>query len=122
MTKLTALQVAHAKNRGLINDGAGLYLKITDSGTKSWVFRYRQNGRQRYHGLGSVKILSLAEARDAALKCRKMRLAGLDPIEEKKKQKIATQLEEAKAISFQDCAEQYISAHKAAWRNGNRLW
>ena len=85
MGKLTMLQVVQAKKPGLINDGNGLYLRITKSGTKSWVFRYRINGRLRDHGLGSVEILTLAEARHAAQTCRKIRFEGKDPIEERKK-------------------------------------
>jgi hypothetical protein len=82
--KLTKVIVASAIKRGLLNDGDGLYLQIAASGGKSWIFRYREHGRHRYHGLGSTKTLTLSEAREAARQCRKLRLQGLDPIEEKK--------------------------------------
>jgi len=117
MAKLTALQVAKAKNRGLISDGGGLYLQITARGSKSWIYRYRANGRLRDHGLGSVNILSLAEARDAALECRKLRLHGIDPIDAKKKRRVAAQLDAAKAMTFADCATAYIQAHTSGWKN-----
>ena len=42
-----------------------------------------RHGRPRWHGLGSLELVSLAEARDAALVCRKMLLEGVDPIEAK---------------------------------------
>ena len=37
------------------------------------------NGRRREMGLGPLAILSLAEARERANECRKMRLDGIDP-------------------------------------------
>lgn len=118
MPKLTNLHVSKLTTRGgLYNDGDGLYLQITARGTKSWIYRYRSDGRLRDHGLGSIKILSLAEARDAARDCRKLRLQGIDPINHKREVRTAEKLEAARAISFQDCAEQYIKAHKASWKN-----
>ena len=117
MSKLTALQVKNVKTPGLINDGGGLYLRIAPGGSKSWVYRYRQNGRLRSHGLGSANTLSLAEARDKALSCRKMRLEGIDPIDAKKKRRIADRLAAAKAINFADCARQCIEMKRAGWKN-----
>jgi len=117
MPKLTALQVSKLKNRGLYGDGDGLYLQITAKGSKSWLFRYRVDGKLRHHGLGSVKTLSLAEARESARDCRKLRLQGIDPIDYKKQQRAVEKLEAAKAISFQDCAETYIESHKCGWKS-----
>jgi hypothetical protein len=56
-------------------DGGGLYLRVAEGGSKNWVFRYTANGRLRDMGLGPVHTLSLAEARDAATECRKLRPA-----------------------------------------------
>ena len=117
MPKLTALHVSKLTTRGLYNDGDGLYLQITARGTKSWIFRYRVDDKLRDHGLGSVKTLTLAEAREIARDCRKLRLSGIDPIDHKQKRRVAEKLEAARAISFQDCAAAYISAHKASWKN-----
>src|ERR1700688_2859570 len=90
--KLSALKVAREKRPGLYGDGGGLYLQIADRGSKSWVFRYwiaardpasgnvvrdpitnKLKGRVREMGLGSCITVSLAEARDRALECRKLR-------------------------------------------------
>ncbi len=122
MGKLTALQVKNATKRGYLGDGDGLYLRITPTATKSWVFRYRNDGKLREHGLGSVNTLTLAEAREEALSCRKLRLQGLDPIVEKSRQRIASQLEAAKSVSFKDCVESYVDAHKSSWRNAKHTW
>ena len=122
MAKLTALQVSNATKRGLLGDGGGLYLKISPTGTKSWVFRYRVAGKLRYHGLGSANTLTLAEARDKALACRKLRLDGIDPIDAKRRQRVADRLDSTKAISFEECAKQYIAAHKSSWKNAKHAW
>ena len=83
--KLTTIQVRQAKARGLYGDGGGLFLQISASGAKSWVFRYKQAGRLRVMGLGPIHTVSLAEAREKALACRKARLDGIDPIEQRRK-------------------------------------
>lgn len=124
MGKLTIQQVKSTNRRGFYGDGDGLYLKVTETGTKSWVFRFRVNGKLRDHGLGSVNTLSLAEARQAAQECRKLRLQGQDPIEAKRRQRVTAQLEAAKAVSFKACVESYVASHKSSWRNAKhqRQW
>ncbi len=106
----------------MLHDGGGLYLQISKSGSRSWIYRYFSDGKSHDHGLGSFKVLALAEARDAALQCRKLRAQGFDPISEKKKRRVAAQLEAAKSISFKDCVEQYLEAHKSAWKNNRHTW
>ena len=117
LNKLNALAVTRASKRGYLSDGGGLYLQISASGAKSWVFRFREGAKLKEMGLGATHTLSLAEARDAAALCRKQRLAGLDPIAARNDARLAARLEAAKAITFQQCAEQYIEGHKASWQN-----
>ena len=50
--RLTAIKVATLKAKGLHPDGAGLYLRITSSGTKSWLFRFSRDGATRDMGFG----------------------------------------------------------------------
>jgi integrase len=117
--RLKALTVSRAKEKGIYADGGGLYLQVSAAGTKSWIFRYRLNGRKtpRDMGLGSLDTVSLAEARDKATEARKLTLDGVDPIEARKAVRQGQALEAASAIAFKDCAEKYIAAHKAGWRN-----
>ena len=70
-----------------------------------------------FMGLGPVHTVTLAEARDKAREARKLILEGVDPIEAKRARKQARALEAASAMVFKDCAEKYIAAHKAGWRN-----
>jgi integrase len=115
--RLTTRTVETIRKPGLHADGAGLYLHVSKSGAKSWIFRWRNQGRLRDMGLGPFNTVSLAEARDRALACRKLKLDGGDPIEERRARRQAAKLESAKAMTFRECAEAYIAAHQAGWRN-----
>lgn len=115
--RLTARAVEAIKKPGLHADGAGLYLHVSKNGAKSWIFRWKHEGRLRDMGLGPLNAISLAEARDKALACRKLKLDGRDPIEERRSQRQAVKLESAKAMTFRQCAEAYIAAHRTGWRN-----
>ena len=60
-------------------DGNGLYLFVQPSGTRSWIQRLVIRGRKRELGLGSVALVSLAEAREKALANRKLAAGGRRP-------------------------------------------
>jgi integrase len=115
--KLTALAVDKAKRRGYYGDGGGLFLQVSPNGAKSWVFRFKEAGKLREMGLGPVHTIGLADAREKARECRRLRLDGLDPIEVRKATRTQVKLDAAKAMTFKACAERYIAAHKAGWRN-----
>jgi integrase len=119
--KLTSVTVRQAKERGLYGDGGGLFLQVGATGGKSWVFRWKHAGKFRVMGLGPIHTISLAEARELARDCRKLRLEGRDPIDERRARRAVTALESAKAISFRECAEAYIAAHQAGWRNAKHV-
>src|SRR5258706_10083740 len=114
--KLTALTVSQAKRRGYYGDGGGLFLQVSATGSKSWVFRFRDGGRLREMGLGPTHTITLAEARHKALECRKLRLEDEDPVEARHAIRAAGKLDAAKAITIRQCAEAYIGAHKAGGR------
>jgi hypothetical protein len=86
--KLTALAITQVKRRGYYGDGGGLFLQVSATGAKSWVFRFKEDRRLREMGLGPTHTVSLAEARQKALECRKARLDGLDPIEARRDKRI----------------------------------
>ena len=64
--RLTAIRVQNLKKPGLHADGAGLYLKVQEGGSKSWVFRFMR----AYLGLGSASSVNLAAARSRAADAR----------------------------------------------------
>jgi integrase len=115
--KLTALAVTQARGRGYYGDGGGLYLQVSANAAKSWVFRFKEAGKLHEMGLGPVHTIGLAEAREKARECRRLRFDGLDPIEARKAARLQARLDAAKAMTFAACAERYIASHKAGWRN-----
>jgi integrase len=115
--RLKPLQVKQLKVPGMYSDGGGLWLQVASAAAKSWVFRYAVDGRERYMGLGSAATFTLDEAREAARECRKLRHAGIDPIEHRKAGRQQKRLEAAKAMTFDECAAAYIDSHEAGWRN-----
>lgn len=68
-------------------------------------------------GLGSCITVSLAEARDRALECRKLREKEIDPIDAREAVRRQVALERAKALKFKEAAATYMAAHRVAWKN-----
>jgi integrase len=117
LNRLSSMKMNKLKRRGMHADGGGLYLRVSERGTKGWIFRFGQNGKLHDMGLGPVHTISLAEAREMATECRKLRLQGIDPIEHRRASVAATKASEAKAITFRQSAEAYMASHENAWRN-----
>src|SRR3984893_18620136 len=115
--RLSAVKVANLKQRGMYADGGGLYLQVSENGSQSWIFRFKQNGRSRDMGLGSLTAVSPATAREIAADCRRKRSAGLDPIENRKVERLEAQLAAARSMTFDQCRDAFIEPHKSAWRN-----
>jgi integrase len=115
--KLKAKQVEQLTERGLYGDGGGLYLQVAKGGSKSWLFRFKSDGRSRWHGLGTARDVSLAEARIKATDARCVRLNGGDPIEAKRASRAVARIEAARAITFGAAARRFIKANAPGWKN-----
>ena len=112
MGKLTALAVKAAlANPGTYQDGDGLFLKVGKTGAASWLVRLQQDGRRRDIGLGSAKLLTLAEARQKAGQLRKA-------VKVEKRDVLAERKDEAAAkVTFSAAARQYHSENEAGWKS-----
>jgi integrase len=115
--RLTALKVEKVKEPRMYADGGGLYLRVTPEGAKNWVLRYMLDRRPRWMGLGPLALYGLQEARAKALDARRKRHEGIDPIEARRAERARQRLDAAKVVTFKQCAEAYIAAHRAGWRN-----
>jgi integrase len=125
INRLTALKVDRTRDPGLHHDGAGLYLQVTagkDGVTKSWLYRFVLDSRERRMGLGSLNDVSLVEARENAANARKQVKEGKDPIEERRVLRSVAVLAKAKAMTFDQCRDAYISSHRSGWRNIKHTW
>src|ERR1700704_1851773 len=103
--KLSAVEITKAKGPAVLHDGGGLYLRVSASGTKSWVFRFQLDGHRRDMGLGPYPDISLAEARIRATAYRIQRLDGIDPLERRNAARSSARLDAARAITFKECAD-----------------
>jgi integrase len=117
MGKLTALAVKRVHKRGMHGDGHGLYLQVASGGTKSWVLRFKVNGKPRHLGLGPLHAVSLAQARERAADARRLLLDGHDPITARRAARAAARLAAARTMTFDQCAEAYITSHRTGWKN-----
>ena len=111
MRKLSAAQIRALTKPGRYMDGDGLSLLLTAPKKGYWVLRATINGRRRDIGLGPLDLVTLAEARELAIDMRRDIQRGIDPIEERKRQKI-------EILTFKAAAEKVHSEQKAAWKNG----
>jgi integrase len=114
--KLKALDVGRLPP-GLHPDGGGLYLQVAPGGGRSWLFRYSLHGKEHRIGLGSVSAVPLKLARKLATDARQLRATGIDPLAQKRERRNEHVVAEARAVTFRECADSYITAHEAGWRN-----
>ena len=70
-------------------------------------------GRQRKLGLGSYKLVSLAEARELALANCKLAREGGDP-------RSGGRHHTAGVPTFEEAAHKVLAIHKGAWRKGSK--
>ncbi len=117
INKLTAKKVSSLSEKGRYSDGNGLWLQITQHGTKSWLYRFMMHGRARQMGLGSISTVSLADAREAVANCRKMVQQGIDPIQQREEEVRTRKLEIARAMTFKECALAFLSDNSDGWKN-----
>jgi integrase len=98
-------------------DGYGLWLQVSSYKTKSWLFRFMIDGKADSMGLGPVKTTSLAKAREKAQQARDLVKEGINPREARDAERRQRRVEAAKALTFKKCADAYIEANKASWKN-----
>jgi integrase len=107
---LSSLRINSLSQPGRYGDGNGLYLVVDPSGAKRWVLRIVVQGKRRDIGLGSLRLVSLAEARAKALEYRKLARDGGDPIEAKRLSKLTVP-------TFAEAALSTLEQRRDGWRN-----
>jgi integrase len=105
---------------GRYHDGGGLYLFVGKGSARSWIFRFRRDGKLHHYGLGPVHSVGLAAARQKAFDCRAALYAGNNPVETRQAKRIERVLAAAKAMTFENAAEQYIAAQAPGWRGSRQ--
>ena len=125
--KLKPLEVSRQITPGKYPDGGGLYLIVSGPTSRNWSYRYWVAGKERWHGLGSLKDVSLSEARlkrDAArLQVKGDRSTpGVDIVQAKRSAREEVKAEAAAIVAptFQQCAERYIDENWSSWSKKHR--
>jgi integrase len=108
---LTARKVGTV-GEGFHSDGGNLYLRVRDTNSRAWVFRYKVAGVVREIGLGATHTRSLAEARVVAEQMRKAVAAGTDPL-----LVIRQDVPQEPGKTFAQCAAELIEAKRPGWKN-----
>lgn len=117
--ELTPLAISKITKPGThaVGGVAGLALRVYPKGQRAWVLRTMVAGKRREFGLGGYPSVLPSSAKDRARATLDKIFSGLDPIEEKQRQRSALRAAKAKAVSFSKVAEQYIAQHEAGWKN-----
>ena len=109
MARLTAQKVKSITKPGHYSDGGGLLLKVSKHGSKYWILRVQIDKKRRDYGLGSVSMVSLADARHAAHAARRaIRIEGRNPFQERDKELAPT---------FAECVGKTYDLLSARWRS-----
>lgn len=117
---LTALEVKRITKPGLhaVGTVAGLclFVKAPAQGqdqpaSRSWVLRTSVGTRRAELGLGGYPTITLAQAIERARQALDQIRVGIDPAAERRAKRQTIEW------TFQRCAEAYIAAHRAGWRN-----
>lgn len=111
--KLSAAGVTAQKTPGKYADGGGLYLVVDKGGAKRWAFIFRWEGKLKEMGLGGLTSVSLAKAREKAVKARDQLDDGLNPIEQRR-------LEE-QVPTFGAFADEIVETLSPQWRNEKHI-
>ncbi|MBR0941876.1 Arm DNA-binding domain-containing protein [Bradyrhizobium liaoningense] len=123
INRLNARSAATMNQFGRHADGGGLYLSISPNGGRRWVFLYRWHGKPTEIGFGSAPRaaapdvparagVTLADARELAAQARAQLAKGVNPKDARKATAGST---------FGECAEDYIEANRAGWKNDKHL-
>jgi integrase len=110
---LTALK-AKTAGPGVHSDGGGLYLCVSSTLSRTWVYRFSWRGLRPEMGLGSTASgVGLAEARVQRDKYRQILRSGRNPIEVRQEARRAL----AKKPTFGEIADEFLKTKGHEWSN-----
>ncbi len=98
-------------------DEKGLFLLLNPNGSKYWRLKYRVGGKEKLLSLGVYPDVGLKDARARRDDARKLLANGIDPSENRKVQKAATQ--ERATNSFEAVGREWFAKHSPNWAPGH---
>ncbi|WP_456416452.1 Arm DNA-binding domain-containing protein, partial [Thiolapillus sp.] len=111
------LTPGHLRKKGpaKLCDGGGLWLYISKENARSWVFRYRFQGKDYEIGLGGLSELAPGDARKTADEYRQAKKQGINPVDYRRK------LEAQATSTFDEIAEKFVSIKQDEWINQKHI-
>lgn len=100
---LTDLDCRHAKPKDKayrMFDGGGLYLDVMATGKRIWRIRFKFLGKEKLLTLGTYPRVSLLAARTQLEKTKQTLEAGIDPAQEKRKEKQLARFKQAQTFEL----------------------
>ncbi len=102
---------------GMHSDGRGLYFRVT-GGSKSWVYRFYEHGRERRIGLGSYPTVTLADARFKA-NIQRVKIANgetiVSPTQAKQVKTKEVIAHKESSRTFREVMEEFFVSKSAEW-------
>ena len=95
-----------------------LYLHLSPTGGRSWIFRYVHKGVKIDMGIGSARELSRDEAIEKVRALQAMRKDGVDPLAARR-EAVTVGKAIADVPAFKTCALDYHTANMAGWSAGH---
>lgn len=116
---LTSQQVAAITQQGIHWCAPNLVLQVKPNGARSYLFRYRVNGKEFNYGLGAARDVPYREARERAEELRVHVRKGGHPVEERRAQRAeAKAAQPTKAVpTFEQVAKECIASMESGWKS-----
>ncbi len=108
---LTNTTVHNAKPREKpykLADGGGLYLLVSNTGSRYWRYDYRVHGKRKTLAIGVYDQTSLKEAREKHRDAKKLIEQGIDPVIEKKRLQQEELIKKREGKSFREAALAWV--------------
>ncbi|MDR3088575.1 MAG: integrase arm-type DNA-binding domain-containing protein [Desulfobulbaceae bacterium] len=107
-------------------DGQGLHIIIKPSGKKAWRLQFSFDGKKKLMGLGEYPAVGLKAAREKAHRLRGLIAANINPIEQRREEKVIREREKQRAHrTFRVVGDEWFTGVTANYRASNQkkvLW
>lgn len=101
------------QKRRRLTDSAGLYLEVSPAGSKRWFWKFYPDGKESRLALGSYPDVTLKAARAARDEARKARESGVNPVQQRKADKINSAT--TAATTFEAVAREFFATKREGW-------
>ena len=116
--KLTDTKIKALKKARKYSDGGGLYMLVTETGSKLWRLKYRFGGREKVLSLGVYPYITLTKARAMRDTAKNQLANGIDPSAHKKETKLKLALDATQSVKA--CSAEWIEHMTPKWNKSSK--